>query len=126
MKISELLREGKFDPDFDDQEEVPADPDKDKVPHLVMQLRKAFDVDGNYPILFRDNTKAKLSMDEIVGFLKTYMSLKPLEREQMQDMAANSKKDFMQSITSFKKTMAPVQKIKGDRYMSHFAGDLDK
>ena len=91
-----------------------------------MQLRKAFDVDGNYPILFRDNTKAKLSMDEIVGFLKTYMSLKPLEREQMQDMAANSKKDFMQSITSFKKTMAPVQKIKGDRYMSHFAGDLDK
>jgi hypothetical protein len=44
----------------------------------------------------------------------------------MQDVAANSKKDFIQAITGFKKTVAPVQKIKGDRYMSHFAGDLDK
>ena len=126
MRISEILKEGKFDPDFDDQEEVPADPDKDKVPHLVMQLRKAYDVDGNYPILFRDNTKAKLSMDEIVGFLKTYMGLKPLERERMQDVAANSKKDFMQAITSFNKPAEPKQKIQGTRYMSHFAGDLDK
>lgn len=126
MRISEILKEGKFDPDFDDQEEMPADPDKDKVPHLVMQLRKAYDVDGNYPILFRDNTKVKLPMEHIVGFLKTYMGLKPLEREKMQDVAANSKQDFIQAISSFNKPIEPKQKIQGNRYMSHFAGDLDK
>jgi hypothetical protein len=101
MKINEILKEAKMDPDFDDADEMPADPDKDKIPHLVMQLRKALDVEGNYPVLFRDNSKVKIPLPMIIQFLKLYMKLKPLDREKLQDVASNSKEDFVKSLKMF-------------------------
>lgn len=82
--------------DFDDSDDTPEDPESDKIPHIIMQLRKALDVDGDYPILFRDGKKVKLPMDLIRSFLVKYISAKPLDREKIQDAAS-------QSVEAFKK-----------------------
>lgn len=126
MKIQEILeaKSMKRDDDFDDVEEPVADADTDKIPNILMQLRKAIDVDGNYPITFRDNSKKKLSMDQISDFVKKYMKAKPAEKEMMQSRGANSLEDFMAVLSEPEKPEFQ-HKIKGDRYMSHFSGDLD-
>lgn len=121
MKISEILLEAKID-DLDDVMDKPEDADQDKIPHILMQLRKAIDVDGNYPILFRDGKKVKLSMDQIAGFIKKYMQSSPSEKEALQSQAANSIEGFMAALkTEFKKPDIP--KIKGSRYMSSFGDE---
>ncbi len=95
----DMPREAKDD--FDDEEdEVVADPDQDKIPHIVMQIKKAYDVGGNYPIVFKDGTKHKLSNDMIAAFLNKYMSLKPMDRETMQDQASKSLLDFQAAMES--------------------------
>jgi hypothetical protein len=127
MKIFEVIEAKKLskaDDDLDDVMDKPEDPDADKVPHILMQLRKAIDVDGNYPILFRDGKKAKLSMEQIVAFVKKYMKSSPQEKESLQTQAINSLEGFMAALKQeFKKPDLP--KIKGTRYMSGFAGDFD-
>lgn len=127
MKIQEILEAKKLAPgmdDLDDVEEPAPDADQDKVPHILMQLRKAIDVDGNYPITFKDGKKAKLSLDQIAAFVKKYMTLSPQDKESLQTQAANSLEGFMAALKQeFKKPDLP--KIKGSRYMSNFAGDLD-
>jgi hypothetical protein len=45
MKITELLNES-FNDDWDKEEELPGDPDLDKVPNLIIQFKKSLDVDG--------------------------------------------------------------------------------
>lgn len=135
MKIEEILLEGrkkkhkkhqvKKHHDIDDEVDAPvADADQDTVPHILMQLRKAVDVDGDYPITFKDGKKAKLSMDHISDFVKKYMSAKPDEKEMLQTKASNSLEGFMDSL---KTELKPKHqhKIKGTRYMSSFAGDFD-
>ena len=90
MKIKELL-ESNYHDDFDDeQEEVPSDPDADKVPHILMQLKKAADLGGNYPISFQNGEKAKLSMNDIAKIVKLYANAKPMERQRMQAQAIQS------------------------------------
>ena len=127
MKIFEVMEVKKVSKPVDDLDDVmdkPEDPDADKVPHILMQLRKAIDVDGNYPILFKDGKKAKLSMDHIAAFVKKYMGLNPQEKESLQNQAINSLEGFMASLKQeFKKP--ELGKIKGSRYMSSFAGDFD-
>lgn len=127
MKIFEVIEAKKLakaDDDLDDVMDKPEDPDADKVPHILMQLRKALDVDGNYPILFKDGKKIKLPMDHIVAFVKKYMTLNPQDKESLQTQAGNSLEGFMAALKQdFKKPEMP--KIKGSRYMSHFGGDLD-
>jgi hypothetical protein len=113
--------EGRFD--FDDEDEKPEDPDKDKVQHIVMQARKAYDVEGNYPIQFKDGTKTKLPLPMIVKFLKMYNMLKTNDKESLANVAAQSPKDFQAAIQK-DLTPKPQPKIKGDRYMSSFAGDF--
>jgi hypothetical protein len=117
----EKVSEGKFD--FDDEDERPEDPDKDKVQHIVMQARKAYDVEGNYPIQFKDGSKTKLPLPMIVRFLKMYNMLKTNDKESLANAAAQSPKDFQAAI---QKDLVPKAqpKIKGDRYMSSFAGDF--
>lgn len=127
MKIQEILEAKKLPAgmdDFDDIDEPAPDADQDKIPHIFMQLRKAIDVDGNYPITFKDGKKTKLPMDAIVGFVQKYMKARPDEKESLQTQAANSLEGFMAAL---KKAEPPKfsHKIKGDRYMSNFAGDLD-
>ncbi len=65
-----------------------------------MQIKKAYDVGGNYPIVFKDGTKHKLSNDMIAAFLNKYMSLKPMDRETMQDQASKSLLDFQAAMES--------------------------
>lgn len=127
MKIQEILEAKKLPPgmdDLDDVEEPAPDADQDKVPHILMQLRKAIDVDGNYPITFKDGKKAKLSLNQIGDFIKKYMKARPDEKEALQTQAANSLEGFMAALKSEEKPKFS-QKIKGSRYMSHFAGDFD-
>jgi hypothetical protein len=113
--------EGKFD--FDDEDDSPEDPEKDKVQHIVMQARKAYDVEGNYPITFKDGSKAKLPLPMIVKFLKMYNMLKTTEKEEFSNLASQSPKDFEAALQK-DVTPKPLPKIKGNRYMSSFSGDF--
>jgi len=125
MKIFEIIeaRKGPVD-DFDDIEEPVQDADLDKIPNILIQMRKAFDVDGNYEFKFKDGTKHKLGMDDIVKFVKKNMAAKPAEREIMQIKGLESLEGLMSVINAAEQSK-PDFKIKGDRYVSHFAGDLD-
>ena len=127
MKIQEILEAKKLPKgidDLDDADEPAPDADQDKVPHILMQLRKAIDVDGNYPITFKDGKKAKLSLDHIGAFIKKYMVARPDEKESLQTQAGNSLEGFMAALKKEEKPKFS-HKIKGDRYMTTFAGDLD-
>jgi len=106
MKIAEVLNESKHD-DWDDEDEIVGDPDQDKIPHILMQLKKAVDVGGNYPITFKDGKKFKIPMDVIMDFIRKYGALKPMDREEMQSLAAKSKDDFVAALQGFNRTPAP-------------------
>lgn len=108
MKIKEIMLEAKeaeFD-DFDDDEPV-VDADSDKVKHLVMQLRSALDVEGNFPISFKDGTKAKLPMADILLFLRKYETVKPADKETMQNVGGQSKEGFDKIVKFFKGQARP-------------------
>jgi len=127
MKIFEVIEAKKLpksDDDLDDVMDKPEDPEADKVPHILMQLRKALDVDGEYPITFKDGKKLKLPMEIIVSFIKRYMEARPDEKESLQSQAGNSLEGFVAALKS-PRTPKHQHKIKGDRYMSSFAGDFD-
>ena len=125
MKIQEVIFEAKKVSPDDEMDAAPEDPEKDKTPHILMQLRKAIDVDGNYPISFLDGKKAKVPMDSIVDFVKKYMEVDQKGKEEMQTLAAKSLEDFMKAAGAEVATKE-LPKIKGSRYMSHFAGDYDE
>lgn len=139
MKISEILLEKKLKKDkkkldepkkdlddLDKDDDAPAvDADDDSgLPHLVMQLRKALDVNGDYPITFQDGKQIKLSRKDIEDFLDKYLSLKPYDREMMQKLASQNLKSFHAAREAVVDP-APKQRIKGTRYMTSFAGDFD-
>jgi hypothetical protein len=94
--------EDDWDDKDDDEDEKVEDPDKDKVPHILMQLRKAKDVDGDYPIKFQDGTKHIVSLSNIDAFIEMYMALRPLDREKLQDVAIMSKQQFDKILSFFK------------------------
>lgn len=126
MKIFEVI-EAKKHKKVDDLEDIidkPEDPDSDKIPHILMQLRKALDVDGDYHITFKDGKKIKLPLEVVVSFIKKYMAARPEDKESLQSQAANSLEGFMAALSKEDKPKFS-QKIKGSRYMSHFAGDFD-
>jgi predicted DNA-binding transcriptional regulator YafY len=99
----------------DDDEEAPEDPEKDKVPHILMQLRKAKDVDGNHPIKFADGSKSKLPLKDIDAFMDMYMMVKPLDREKMQQVAIMSKENFDKIVSFFKPKHGRAEKSIYDR-----------
>jgi|694.fasta_scaffold04297_21 hypothetical protein len=126
MKIFEVI-EAKKRPqnDWDDEDDAPAqDADLDKIPHILMQMRKAVDTDGNYEFRFKDGSKHMLDIPDIVTFVKKYMTAKPQEKEMMQNKAIESLEGLM-SVINAQAAAKPDMKIKGDRYMSGFAGDYD-
>lgn len=98
MKINELLNES-----FDNIE----DPDTDKVPNIVMQIRKSMDTGGNRPIVFRDGSKAEVPVNAMIAFLNRYETLRPMDREEMQNLAVQSKEAFVDAIKNFNKPAAP-------------------
>lgn len=78
--------------------ESPEDPEEDKNPHILMQLRKALDVDGDHPISFKNGKKIKLSMNQITSFIQKYMSAKPDVKKEMQDKASESLEGFESAL----------------------------
>lgn len=99
MKINEILLES-----FEDNIE---DPDTEKVPNLVVQIRKSMDTGGNRPIAFRDGSKAEVPVNAMIAFLNRYETLKPMDREEMQNLAIQSKEAFIDIIKSYHKPRAP-------------------
>lgn len=106
MKIAEVLKESKSD-DWDEEEELPGDPDQDKIPHIVFQLLKTFDAGGKYPITFKDGTKSTIHMDDIQAFLHKYIDLKAADKEEMQRLAAQSEDAFYDAIQGSQRTPEP-------------------
>ena len=102
MKITELLNESRHDDWDQDEEEIVADPDQDKVPNLVVQFRKSMDVGGSYPIKFNDGSKVNIPINVMVDFLNKYDDLKPMDREKIQNMAAQSVDKFKEVLATFK------------------------
>jgi len=136
MRIQEILLEKKHKKhrakkhdvkhhDDAERDEVVPDAEEDKVPLITMQALKALDVQGNYPLTFKDGSKAKLGLQDIKLFLHHYMAAKPSDKELMQDIASQSPQSFYRAIARFSAPAAAPQKIKGTRYMSHFSGDHD-
>jgi hypothetical protein len=108
MKIQEIVNEAKNrEIDDWDEDEPVADADQDKVKHLVMQLRSALDVDGNYAISFKDGSKAKIPVSDINLFLRKYEMVKPADKEKMQDVAGMSKDHFDKVVKFFKGEARP-------------------
>ena len=98
MKINELINES-----FVNIE----DPDTEKVPNLVMQIRKSIDLGGDSPIVFQDGSKVRLSANAMYRFLTKYESFKPIDREEMQKVAIQSKNSFDNVLDNFNKPKAP-------------------
>lgn len=101
MKINELLTES-FDDDWDTEDEIVGDPEQDRVPNLIVQFRKSMDVGGGYPIKFNDGSKVKIPVQIMVDFLNKYDNLKPMDREKIQSMAAQSVDAFKDVLATFK------------------------
>lgn len=93
--------------DFDDDDEPVVDADSDKVKHIVMQLRSALDFDGDYAINFKDGTKAKLPVEDINLFLRKYESVKPADKETMQNVGGQNKEGFDKIVKFFKGQARP-------------------
>ena len=107
MKINELLTES-FRDDWDSEvEEIVADPDQDRVPHLIMQFKKSLDTGGMNPILFRDGSKAKIPHQIIAAFMNKYHDMKPADREEFQAVAIKSIDAFKKAMTDFRGEKAP-------------------
>jgi len=84
-----------------DWEETPdhsEDPESDSVPHIIMQLRKALDTDGDYSVKFKDGTKHQIPLSVTRRFLQKYLSLKPNDREEMQNMAIKDLEHFKKAL----------------------------
>lgn len=105
MKIQELLEAKKknlpmVQVDDSDEEVTFSDPDSDKIPHIVMQLRNALDLGGDKKIKFKDGSTHKISPEVITKFLLKYIELKPSDREKMQDMASHSVSGFKEALST--------------------------
>jgi hypothetical protein len=109
-EIDEAKRKARHDDDDDEKEEEPEDPEKDKVQHILMQLRKAQDVDGDHPIKFLDGSKVILPLNDIDMFLEMYMNVKPQDRERLQKVASMSKDKFDKLLTFFKPKHGKLEK----------------
>lgn len=84
--------------DWEDTDETPVDPDQDRVPHIIMQLRKALDVDGDYLVTFQDGAKHKIPKNVTRHFIQRYLTLKPADREVMQNMATKDLEGFKKAL----------------------------
>jgi hypothetical protein len=105
MKINELLNESAHD-DWDKEEEEAPDPEQDKIPHIVMQLRKALNL-KNYPITFKDGNKSIIPRHIIQLFLNRYSKMIPSDREVMQELASQSLEKFNEVLATFSAPPAP-------------------
>ncbi len=104
-EIDEAKRKERTDDEDDwddeDEDEKPEDPEKDKVQHILMQVRKAIDVDGDHPIKFADGASHSFPTKDLEDFITMYMGLRPLDREKLQQVAIMSKGQFEKILSFF-------------------------
>lgn len=100
MKIFEVVEAKKLPIDDVEDSVSTQDADQDSVPNILMQMRKAIDVDGNYEFKFADGSKHKLEMPKIAAFIKKYMTAKPQDKERLQDQAIASVDGLLAAIKS--------------------------
>jgi hypothetical protein len=119
MKIKEIYESADYEDSWDDElvvpdgvddsedefEEPAGDAESDSFPHILMQLKKAVDVDGNYPVKFKDGTEHKLDLDDIISFVEMYMEVKPDAKELMQTAGAKSKENFDKIVEFYRSSM---------------------
>jgi hypothetical protein len=96
-----------------DEDDISVDADQDKIKHLVMQLRTSLDFDGEKPIHFKDGSKVVVPLSDINLFLRKYESVKPGDREKMQDLASASKENFDKVVNFFKGEAMPKSSYDG-------------
>jgi hypothetical protein len=87
------------------------DPDTDRVPHIIMQLRKSVDSGARNEILFKDGDRVRIPLRTIEQFFDVYAMLKPIDRESMQNLAAKSAKNFSQALIDFAQKEAAPRSI---------------
>lgn len=97
MKIQDFLIESLED----DIDVIDSDFENESVENIVMQLRKALDYNGDYPVKFNDGSAAYISEDDINTFLTKLQSFKPNDRLTMQNEATKSLPDFYKMLKSF-------------------------
>ena len=83
------------------------DPDSEKVPNLVIQFKKSIDTGGDKPIVFMDGTHVDVSVTMMIDFLNIYDSLKPIDREEMQNIAVHSIDALKDVLVNFHRPKAP-------------------
>lgn len=109
MKIADILNEARLD-DLDDEEnEIVDDPDSDRIPHLVMQFKKAIDNGGKSPIVFKDGDKVSVPLKLIVDFVSAYMMLKPYEREEFQRDASENREAFVKALHDMRRKTSKIR-----------------
>ena len=69
-----------------------------EIQNITVQLRKSFDVNANYDIVFQNGDQSKLSLDQINRYLDIYTQVKPFQKEIMQNKAIKSLADFLEII----------------------------
>lgn len=79
----------------------------DLIPNLVVQFRKAIDLDGNTKIVFKNGTKETIPLEAMYQFLTKYSAMRPVHREEMQAQAVKSKTDLYMVIDTFQRPAAP-------------------
>jgi hypothetical protein len=83
------------------------DPDSEKVPNIVLQIRKSMDTGGNRALTFRDGSSQVVPISAMISFMNKYESLKPIDRETMQTQAVQSPESFMDVLKNFNGRIAP-------------------
>jgi hypothetical protein len=107
MKITDIIKESKKPKsDWDEEEDqVVDDPDSDRIPHIIMQMKKAIDNGGRSQIVFQDGDKVSLPLSMIVDFVSVYMMLKPYQREELQKQVSRNRDSFMNGLRKLKQNM---------------------
>lgn len=100
MKIFEVIEAKKLPVDDFEDDVTVSDADQDSVPNILMQMRKAIDVDGNYEFKLADGSKHKLELPQIATFIKKYMTAKPQDKEKLQNQAITSIEGLLSAIKS--------------------------
>jgi hypothetical protein len=91
-----------IDPADIDNDATISDKDAAKM-NIIVQLRKAADVNGNTPIKFADKKKQKVDLKFIQYALDKFDKLrKPADKERFQNSMARSYRDMLMTLKTFK------------------------
>jgi hypothetical protein len=97
MSKDKDLRRGKDSADVDDN--ASDDDVKGASKNIIMQMRKAQSLSGNFAVEFGDGKKVKIPAKMAVAVQKKYNSMKkPADKEKFQAQIAKSYKDMLKTL----------------------------